>query len=160
MQYAWELTAPVQRVEGDGGREADSLADVQVPDFLNACIAGEPAMDIVSDEHWFRNEFTPTVAGRGAHYSPQQHTPTPSNSPWRHLDLQYPPVLLCRHVFCMIKKTPRKQLEQFQSIGMVGPHECTLTYRRTDSQENGAVPCSIHSCGDCGCCEEPGGAHA
>ena len=38
---------------------------VQVPDFLNACIAGEPAMSAVKDEQWFRHDFTPTVAGRG-----------------------------------------------------------------------------------------------
>ena len=40
-------------------------AVAQVPDFLNACIAGEPAVDVVKDEHWFQHDFTPTVAGRG-----------------------------------------------------------------------------------------------
>ncbi|CAK0750664.1 hypothetical protein CVIRNUC_002008 [Coccomyxa viridis] len=37
----------------------------QVPDFLNAHIGGEPAMEVVQDEQWFRHDFTPTVAGRG-----------------------------------------------------------------------------------------------
>ena len=41
----------------------------QVPDFLNACIAGEPAMDVVRNDEWFRHEFTPTVAGRGERHS-------------------------------------------------------------------------------------------
>lgn len=38
---------------------------MQVPDFLNARIAGEPAVDVIGDEKWFREEFTPTVANRG-----------------------------------------------------------------------------------------------
>jgi hypothetical protein len=38
---------------------------VQVPDFLNARIAGVPAVDVIGDEGWFREEFTPTVANRG-----------------------------------------------------------------------------------------------
>ncbi|KAK9906485.1 hypothetical protein WJX75_002700 [Coccomyxa subellipsoidea] len=37
----------------------------QVPDFLNARIAGVPAVDVIGDEGWFREEFTPTVANRG-----------------------------------------------------------------------------------------------
>ncbi|EIE24000.1 malate dehydrogenase [Coccomyxa subellipsoidea C-169] len=37
----------------------------QVPDFLNARIAGEPAVDVIGVERWFREEFTPTVANRG-----------------------------------------------------------------------------------------------
>lgn len=37
----------------------------QVPDFLNARIAGEPAMDVIGDDTWFREDFTPTVANRG-----------------------------------------------------------------------------------------------
>ncbi|CAL8462477.1 g2010 [Coccomyxa elongata] len=36
-----------------------------VPDFLNARIAGEPAMDVIGDDTWFREDFTPTVANRG-----------------------------------------------------------------------------------------------
>ncbi len=36
-----------------------------MPDFLNARIAGEPAMDVIGDDTWFREDFTPTVANRG-----------------------------------------------------------------------------------------------
>lgn len=39
---------------------------MQVPDFVNARIAGEAALDVIGDERWFREEFTPTVANRGA----------------------------------------------------------------------------------------------
>lgn len=45
------------------------IAVAQVPDFLNACIAGEPATDVVKDEHWFQHDFTPTVAGRGERHA-------------------------------------------------------------------------------------------
>jgi hypothetical protein len=37
----------------------------QVPDFLNARIAGEPAVDVIQDGRWFREDFTSTVANRG-----------------------------------------------------------------------------------------------
>eukprot|EP01025_Chloroclados_australasicus_P044103 TRINITY_DN4754_c0_g1_i2.p1 TRINITY_DN4754_c0_g1~~TRINITY_DN4754_c0_g1_i2.p1 ORF type:complete len:475 (+),score=60.07 TRINITY_DN4754_c0_g1_i2:137-1426(+) len=37
----------------------------QVPDFVNARIAGERAVDIIRDETWFKEEFTPKVATRG-----------------------------------------------------------------------------------------------
>lgn len=37
----------------------------QVPDFLNAKIGGLPAMNVIKDPKWFREEFTPTVASRG-----------------------------------------------------------------------------------------------
>lgn len=37
----------------------------QVPDFVNARIGGRPALDVIGDMKWFRNEFTPTVAQRG-----------------------------------------------------------------------------------------------
>eukprot|EP01024_Parvocaulis_polyphysoides_P067121 TRINITY_DN7964_c0_g3_i1.p1 TRINITY_DN7964_c0_g3~~TRINITY_DN7964_c0_g3_i1.p1 ORF type:complete len:425 (-),score=79.60 TRINITY_DN7964_c0_g3_i1:769-2043(-) len=37
----------------------------QVPDFVNARIAGERAVDIIRDEKWFKEEFTPKVATRG-----------------------------------------------------------------------------------------------
>eukprot|EP00877_Chromochloris_zofingiensis_P000258 jgi/Chrzof1/10232/Cz04g33150.t1_MDH5[v5.2] len=37
----------------------------QVPDFVNARIAGRPAIDVIRDMKWFKNEFTPTVAQRG-----------------------------------------------------------------------------------------------
>ncbi|WIA28674.1 hypothetical protein OEZ86_011210 [Tetradesmus obliquus] len=37
----------------------------QVPDFINARIGGRPAIDVVQDMKWFKEEFTPTVANRG-----------------------------------------------------------------------------------------------
>jgi malate dehydrogenase (NADP+) len=37
----------------------------QVPDFVNARIGGRPALDVIGDMKWFREEFTPTVAQRG-----------------------------------------------------------------------------------------------
>jgi malate dehydrogenase (NADP+) len=37
----------------------------QVPDFVNARIGGRPAIDVIQDMKWFREEFTPTVAQRG-----------------------------------------------------------------------------------------------
>ncbi|GBF91076.1 NADP-Malate dehydrogenase [Raphidocelis subcapitata] len=37
----------------------------QVPDFVNARIGGRPAIDVIGDMKWFREEFTPTVAQRG-----------------------------------------------------------------------------------------------
>lgn len=36
-----------------------------MPDFLNAKIGGLPAVNVIRDTEWFRNEFTPTVATRG-----------------------------------------------------------------------------------------------
>eukprot|EP00884_Botryococcus_braunii_P011176 jgi/Botrbrau1/20059/Bobra.200_1s0063.1 len=38
----------------------------QVPDFVNARIAGKPATAVIDDEKWFKEEFTPQVANRGA----------------------------------------------------------------------------------------------
>jgi malate dehydrogenase (NADP+) len=38
---------------------------LQVPDFINARIGGRPAIDVIQDMKWFKEEFTPTVAGRG-----------------------------------------------------------------------------------------------
>lgn len=38
----------------------------QVPDWVNAQIAGSPASDIIKDDAWFKEEFTPKVATRGA----------------------------------------------------------------------------------------------
>ena len=56
----------------------------QVPDFLNACIAGEPALDAVKDEHWFQHDFTPTVAGRGeSHILEARSTTTSPNHIWQ-----------------------------------------------------------------------------
>ena len=46
---------------------------VQVPDFLNAHIGGEPAIDVVKDEHWFEHDFTPTVIGRGKQSHPERY---------------------------------------------------------------------------------------
>ncbi|KAL6764527.1 lactate dehydrogenase/glycoside hydrolase [Haematococcus lacustris] len=37
----------------------------QVPDFLNAKIGGLPAMNVIRDDKWFKDEFTPRVAQRG-----------------------------------------------------------------------------------------------
>jgi len=37
----------------------------QVPDWVNATIDGKPASDVIKDEEWFRNSFTPVVATRG-----------------------------------------------------------------------------------------------
>lgn len=37
----------------------------QVPDFVNAKIGGKPAREVINDETWFREEFTPKVATRG-----------------------------------------------------------------------------------------------
>lgn len=38
----------------------------QVPDWVNAQIAGSPASNMIKDDAWFRDEFTPKVATRGA----------------------------------------------------------------------------------------------
>lgn len=38
---------------------------LQVPDFINARIGGRPAIDVIQDMKWFKEEFTPTVAQRG-----------------------------------------------------------------------------------------------
>jgi hypothetical protein len=40
-------------------------AALQVPDFINARIGGRPAIDVIQDMKWFKEEFTPTVAQRG-----------------------------------------------------------------------------------------------
>lgn len=37
----------------------------QVPDFINARISGRPAIDVIQDMKWFKEDFTPTVATRG-----------------------------------------------------------------------------------------------
>lgn len=37
----------------------------QVPDYVNARIGGRPAIDVIQDMKWFKEDFTPTVAGRG-----------------------------------------------------------------------------------------------
>lgn len=38
----------------------------QVPDWVNARIAGSPATELIKDDTWFTEEFTPKVATRGA----------------------------------------------------------------------------------------------
>lgn len=40
-------------------------AGLQVPDFVNARIDQKPAIDVIGDMNWFREEFTPKVATRG-----------------------------------------------------------------------------------------------
>eukprot|EP00240_Pyramimonas_obovata_P001966 CAMPEP_0118925984 /NCGR_PEP_ID=MMETSP1169-20130426/3777_1 /TAXON_ID=36882 /ORGANISM="Pyramimonas obovata, Strain CCMP722" /LENGTH=441 /DNA_ID=CAMNT_0006867437 /DNA_START=63 /DNA_END=1388 /DNA_ORIENTATION=- len=37
----------------------------QVPDFVNAKINGAPAEEIIGDQKWLENEFTPTIQTRG-----------------------------------------------------------------------------------------------
>jgi len=36
------------------------------PDFYNARIGGQPALDVIGDEAWFKDAFLPTVQQRGA----------------------------------------------------------------------------------------------
>jgi malate dehydrogenase len=36
------------------------------PDFYNARIGGKPAIDVITDEAWFKDTFLPTVQQRGA----------------------------------------------------------------------------------------------
>jgi malate dehydrogenase len=36
------------------------------PDFYNARVGGKPAIDVISDEAWFKDTFLPTVQQRGA----------------------------------------------------------------------------------------------
>ena len=36
------------------------------PDFYNSRIAGKPAIDVITDEAWFKDTFLPTVQQRGA----------------------------------------------------------------------------------------------
>ena len=38
---------------------------MQVPDFLNARISGEPAPEVIGDDEWLQTTFTNTVATRG-----------------------------------------------------------------------------------------------
>lgn len=38
---------------------------VQVPDWVNARINGKPAEDVIDDQPWFEDDFTPKVATRG-----------------------------------------------------------------------------------------------
>ena len=38
----------------------------QVPDFLNATIAGKPVLDVIQDRKWLEDDFIPQVQKRGA----------------------------------------------------------------------------------------------
>ena len=38
----------------------------QVPDFVNAQIGGEKAMDVIDDNEWLETDFTPAIQTRGA----------------------------------------------------------------------------------------------
>ncbi|MFK8025992.1 MAG: malate dehydrogenase [Ilumatobacter sp.] len=40
-------------------------SNTQYPDLSNCTVAGTPALDLVDDEAWYRNEYIPTVATRG-----------------------------------------------------------------------------------------------
>ncbi len=41
-------------------------SSTQYPDFYNAKIDGKPALDVIKDEAWLKNEFIPVVQKRGA----------------------------------------------------------------------------------------------
>ncbi len=41
-------------------------SDTQVPDYVNARIGGKPALDVIKDHAWLKDEFVPTVAKRGS----------------------------------------------------------------------------------------------
>ncbi|GAX75771.1 hypothetical protein CEUSTIGMA_g3214.t1 [Chlamydomonas eustigma] len=45
----------------------ESLVDLnsQVPDLLNACVEGQPALSTMEDHQWYKTEFVPSVVGRG-----------------------------------------------------------------------------------------------
>lgn len=38
----------------------------QYPDFYNATISAKPALDVIEDEAWLKNDFIPTIQKRGA----------------------------------------------------------------------------------------------
>ncbi len=40
-------------------------SNTQYPDLSNCTVGGTPALDLVNDEEWYRNEYIPTVATRG-----------------------------------------------------------------------------------------------
>ncbi len=40
-------------------------SNTQYPDLSNCTVGGTPALDMVNDEEWYRNEYIPTVATRG-----------------------------------------------------------------------------------------------
>lgn len=40
-------------------------SNTQYPDLSNCTVGGTPALDLVDDEEWYRNEYIPTVATRG-----------------------------------------------------------------------------------------------
>ncbi len=41
-------------------------SSTQYPDFYNAKISGKPAVEVIKDEAWLKNDFIPTVQKRGA----------------------------------------------------------------------------------------------
>lgn len=41
-------------------------SSTQYPDLSNATVAGQPALDVINDTNWVRNEFIPRVQKRGA----------------------------------------------------------------------------------------------
>ena len=41
-------------------------SSTQYPDFYNANISGKPAVEVIKDEAWLKNDFIPTVQKRGA----------------------------------------------------------------------------------------------
>jgi len=41
-------------------------SSTQYPDFYNAKICGKPAVDVIKDENWLKEEFIPVVQKRGA----------------------------------------------------------------------------------------------
>lgn len=41
-------------------------SSTQVPDFVNACINGKPALDVIRDRRWCEDQFVPDIQKRGA----------------------------------------------------------------------------------------------
>lgn len=60
-QKAGRPVAEVQNVTIWGNHSA-----TQYPDFYNARIGGQPALDVIGDESWLQGEFITTVQKRGA----------------------------------------------------------------------------------------------
>ena len=60
-QKAGKQVADVQNVTIWGNHSA-----TQYPDFYNAKIGGQPAVDVIGDEAWLQNDFISTVQKRGA----------------------------------------------------------------------------------------------
>jgi malate dehydrogenase len=58
---AGRMVRDVERVVIWGNHSA-----TQVPDLAHATVAGRPALEVINDEAWVRNEFIPRVQKRGA----------------------------------------------------------------------------------------------